>query len=151
MYVKCFVGVLLFACAVAAAVLEPSGDARAETTGNISQARVAVHVPSDIVVTEAHIFLIKFALRLRPEQEPYWAPVEGALRDLARRQATAKVGPASVGRHADRAATGDLVATRLRQIAVLARPLLKALDHDQRRNMLSLARTAGLEQLLTSR
>src|SRR4029453_17487620 len=39
-----------------------------------------------IVVKESHIARLKSVLNLTAEQRPYWAPVEAALRDLARSQ-----------------------------------------------------------------
>jgi hypothetical protein len=136
-------------CAVAAVAAPVDAAAQAPSNGRPHEQRARPHIPSDIVVTEAHIFIIKFALQLRPEQEWHWVPIETALRDLARSQA-AKMELASMEGVADRPAGGTDVATRLRRIALLARPLMKALDDGQRRKMMTLARSAGLEQLLAS-
>ena len=119
----------------------------AQTTGKVTEARHRVDVPSDVVVKEMHISLLKFALNLRPAQEPFWAPVEVALRDMAQWQATT----ASEFDSNERGRSGNTVVMRLRRIAALAVPLIKALDEDQRRSMMMLARTAGLEQLLASK
>ena len=51
---------------------------------------------------------------------------------------------------ADAAAVGSSVAHRLRRIAAMA-VLIKALDDNQKRNMMMLARTAGLEMLVASK
>lgn len=107
--------------------------------------RQRAEVPSDVVVKDVHIALLKFALRLRPAQEPYWAPVEAALRDMAQWQAKGSPEADANSR------TGSSVAYRLRRIAAMAVPLIKALDDDQRRSMMMLARTAGLEMLVASR
>jgi hypothetical protein len=74
-----------------------------------------------------------------------WAPVEAALHDMAQWQA--KGSPEL--KSSDRA--GSAVAHRLRRIAAMAVPLIKALDENQRRSMMMLARSAGLEQLLASK
>jgi len=92
-----------------------------------------------------HITLLKFVLNLRPAQEPFWAPVEAALHDMAQWQAKGSPELNS----SDRA--GSAVAHRLRRIAAMAVPLIKALDENQRRSMMMLARSAGLEQLLASK
>ena len=141
MTVRSLVQVIMMACFGAGVLLLPLKDARAESTGK-AEARARPHVPADIVVTHAHIFLIKFALRLRPEQEPHWTPVENALRELALRQA--KTGETTTPEQRAE------VVTRLRQIGVMARQFMKALDDSQRQSMMSLARSAGLEQLLVA-
>jgi hypothetical protein len=119
-----------------------------ETTGKITEQRKHTDAQSDVVVTETHITLIKNVLNLRAEQQHHWAPVEAALRDLAQTQAGA-VNGVPVMRASSR---GDFnVMRRLKRIAALAGPLLKTLDDEQRRNLDTLARLAGLEQLLASR
>lgn len=75
-------------------------------------------------------------------------PVEAALRDLARAQAAAKMQFVSTAGDASRTAENLDVATRLRRIALLARPLLRSLDVAQRQKLMTLARSARLEQLL---
>lgn len=142
-YVGALVGILV----LLAAVISP---AWSQTTGKVSESRSRANIPADVVVTEAHIVLIRIVLNLRPEQASHWAPVEAALRDLARWQANTP-GPELAGHSRDRAHGGTTVVRRLKRIAALARPLMKALDEDQRRDMLTLARAAGLEQLLASR
>jgi hypothetical protein len=102
-------------------------------------------VPSDVVVREMHITLLKFALNLRPAQEPFWAPVEAALHEMAQWQAKGSPDADANGR------TGGAVVHRLKRIAALAVPLIKALDDTQRRSMMSLARSAGLEMLVASK
>ena len=117
----------------------------AQTTGKVTEARHRADVPTDIVVKETHISLLKFALALRPAQEPYWAPVEHALRELARWQATtAEYEDRTGGR------SGTIVAMRIKRIAAMAVPLIKALDENQKRSLHTLSRWAGLEQLLAS-
>jgi len=119
--------------------------AMAQTAGNITEARRRVEVPSDVVVKEMHITLLKFALNLRPAQEPFWLPVETALREMAKWQAKGGAETDANG-HSD-----SSVAHRLRRIAAMAVPLIKALDDNQKRSMMMLARTAGLEMLVASK
>jgi hypothetical protein len=139
----CFGAAVLVSPLVAAAQAPRSGHAP------VTEVRPA-HVPSDIVVTEAHIFLIKFVLQLRPEQEWHWMPVEAALRDLARTQAAAKTQLISTASEVNRASDNLDVAARLRRIALLARPLLRSLDVGQRQKLMTLARSARLEHLLVA-
>ena len=127
-----------------------SPPAEAQTTGKVHEPHHRVDIPSDIVVTEMHIALLKYALNLRPVQEPFWAPVEAALRDLVRSQKTGASDIDSTERAGARQAAGNTVAMRIRRIAALAAPLIGALDDSQRRAMMGLARMAGLEQLLVS-
>lgn len=121
----------------------------AQSANKIPEARERTGIPSDIVVTEMHIALIKYALNLRPEQESQWAPVEAALRDLAQWQTMTAHEVNFVGA-GERGAAGNGVVTRLKRIATLAQPLIKMLDQTQRRDMMALARSAGLEQLLAA-
>lgn len=136
------ISVFLSAAALMTAHVSP---ASAQTTGKVTQARHHADVPSDIVVKEAHITLLKFALNLRPPQEPFWAPVEAALREMARWQAAmASEYDAASNR------SGSAVVMRIKRIAAMAVPLIRVLDDSQRRSMMMLARSAGLEQLLAS-
>jgi hypothetical protein len=142
-----FFGAYIGAAALMILLSAPAG---AQTTGKVREPHARVDIPSDIVVTELHIALLKYALNLRPTQEQFWAPVEAALRELARLQATSASDIDATERAYDRPAGGNVVATRIRRIAALAVPLIKALDENQRRAMMGLARMAGLEQLLAS-
>jgi hypothetical protein len=119
--------------------------ASAQTTGKATETRQRADVPSDVVVKEMHITLLKFALNLRPAQEPFWAPVEAALHDMVLWQAKVSSEFDSSGR------AGSAVMLRLKRIAALAVPLIRALDENQRRSMMMLARSAGLEMLLASK
>jgi len=138
----CVLGVFL---SVTAFVFANVSTASAQTTGKVTQVRHNVEIPSDIVVKEMHISLLKFALNLRPAQEPYWAPVEHALREMAKWQAAASSEFDSVSGRSSAA-----VAMRIKRIAAMAAPLIKALDDSQKRSLHSLSRWAGLEQLLVS-
>ena len=120
-----------------------------QTTGKVTDPHGHADAQSDIVVTETHIALIKNVLNLRAEQERQWAPVETALREVARLQARAAERVAAV--HARGRASGINIMRRLKRIAAVAAPLLKSLDDEQRQKLAILARLAGLEVLLASR
>jgi len=134
--------VFLSAAALLIAHVSP---ASAQTTGKVTQARHSADVPSDILVKEMHISLLKFALNLRPTQEPYWAPIEAALREMARWQAAAASEFDSASNR-----SGAAVVMRIKRIAAMAQPLIRVLDDSQRRSLYMLSRSAGLEQLLAS-
>ena len=95
-----------------------------------------------MTVFDAHLSALKVGLKLTPEQDKLWSPVETALREAAkqmldRRAALASEGPptdpvAGLRRMADRASrTGDV----LRKIADAAQPLYQTLGEDQRRRL----------------
>ncbi len=52
-----------------------------------AQARDMMESSASAQMASIDVVRIKKALHLTPAQEPYWAPVEAALRELARRQA----------------------------------------------------------------
>ena len=135
------VGIFLGAMALSILLSSP---ASAQTSAR-ADARQRAEVPSDVVVKETHITLLKFALNLRPAQEPFWAPVEAALHEMAQWQAKGSPETDANGR------AGSSVVHRLRRIAAMAVPLIKALDDNQKRSMMMLARTAGLEMLVASK
>lgn len=86
---------------------------------------------------------IRKVLNLTPEQERYWAPVEAALRDLARRK-TLDEPSGLVRRLSRRAVSVVLDSAAIRRLAAAARPLIAALDSDQRQAAVGLAREMGL-------
>jgi len=86
---------------------------------------------------------IKSVLKLTPAQEPYWAPVETALRDLARRQASAD-SAGLVHRVSHRVVSIMLNSAAVQRLAVAARPLIAMLDADQMRAAHGLAQEMGL-------
>jgi hypothetical protein len=91
-----------------------------------------------------NIARIKSVLKLTAAQEPYWAPVEAALRDLARQQARAESSDGLVHRISHRVVSVVLSSTAVQRLAVAARPLLAKLDEDQMRAAHSLAAEMGL-------
>ena len=90
-----------------------------------------------------NIARIKSALRLTPAQEPYWAPVEVALRDLSHRQ-THSEGEGLVRRISHRVISIALNSATIQRLAIAARPLIGVLDADQMRTAHGLAQEMGL-------
>ena len=86
---------------------------------------------------------IKSALRLTSAQEPYWAPVEAALRDLARHQMNSE-GEGLVRRISHRVVSIALNSATIHKLAVAARPLVAMLDAEQMRTAHGLAQEMGL-------
>ena len=108
--------------------------------------QVANYERSDlgIVVKESHIARLKAVLNLTPEQRPYWAPVEAALRALVRGQ------EASAGGIVQRASAAAADALKLRRLAAVARPLIKVLDDEQKRDAMVLARNLGFDRVMAA-
>lgn len=85
---------------------------------------------------------IKSVLRLTPEQEPYWPPVEAALRDLARRPGQSDDG--LVRRISRKVVSVVLDSAAIQRLAVAARPLIARLDATQMQAAHGLAQEMGL-------
>jgi hypothetical protein len=122
----------------------------AQTTGKIPDPSIRVETRPEIIVTKTHIALLKNVLNLRPEQEPYWVPLEAALNDLARSQAMKASEIEIVGSTSNRQASGAGAKKRLKRLTTVAAPLIRALDENQRRDVMMLARTFGFERLVAS-
>jgi len=101
------------------------------------------------VVTETHIARLKSALQLTPEQRVHWGPVEAALRALARRQRQ-DAGAGFLQRMSDRAAGMVGTAVQIRRLAAAARPLIRTLNDDQKRNAMTVVRHFGFGYLIAS-
>jgi len=86
---------------------------------------------------------IKAVLHLTAEQEPYWAPVEAALRDLARRQASS-TSDGFVRRISRKVVSVVLDSAAVQRLAVAARPLIARLDSQQMQAAHGLAQEMGL-------
>ena len=86
---------------------------------------------------------IKSALHLTPAQEPYWAPVEAALRELARRQER-DANDGLVRRVSKRVVSIALNSASIHRLAVAARPLAAVLDQQQMQTAHGLAQEMGL-------
>jgi hypothetical protein len=114
-------------------------------------ASVRTESSAGVVVKESHIARLKSVLNLTAEQRPYWAPVEAALRDLARNQreeASADAGV--VHRWSGRAVSVAGDAMRIRRLAAAARPLINLLDDGQKREAMQLARNLGFDRLVAA-
>jgi hypothetical protein len=98
---------------------------------------------SRTAITSAHISHLKSTLRLTPQQEHHWPPVETALRNLTRltEEDTSKGFAQRLGAHASAAVTN---AARIRRVWAAARPLIRSLDAQQKRDAMSLARSLGI-------
>ncbi len=103
--------------------------------------------PGGPLVTESHIAGLKTALRLTPEQYRHWAPVESALRALAREQRR-EAGAGWVQRMSDRASSVAATAIQLRRLATAARPLIATLTEEQKSSAMEVIRRHGFERLL---
>ena len=85
---------------------------------------------------------IKSALHLTPAQEPYWAPVEAALRELARRQ-DRDANDGLVRRVSKRVVQVALNSATVHRLVAAARPLAKTFDEQQMRTAHGLAQEMG--------
>jgi len=86
---------------------------------------------------------IKSALHLTPAQEPYWAPVESALRELARRQER-DANDGMVRRVSKRVVQIALNSATVHRLVAAARPLVKTFDEQQMQTAHGLAQEMGL-------
>ena len=86
---------------------------------------------------------IKSALNLTPAQEPYWGPVEAALRDLARRQER-DANDGLVRRVSKRVVQVALNSATVHRLVAAARPLVKTFDEHQMQTAHGLAQEMGL-------
>lgn len=102
------------------------------------------------IIKESNISRLKAVLNLSPSQQPFWAPVEAALRDIARQQSRDVAGMGFVQRMSDRATSVAAEAMRLRRLAAVARPLIRVLDDSQRREAMVLARHYGFDRLVAA-
>jgi hypothetical protein len=102
------------------------------------------------VIQETHIARLQAVLNLKPEQQKYWAPVEAALRSLARQQAREAAGAGLVQRMSDKATTLAGTAVKLRRLASAAAPLIRALDENQKSSAMSFVHSAEFSHLATA-
>lgn len=110
-------------------------------------------------LVDARIAAVHAGLKLNPDQEKLWPPVEGAVREFAklridRANARMNAGPGDADRNADkpddpvarlRQRAEDMGATSaaLKKIADSADPLYKTLDEGQKRRLALLTRHRG--------
>lgn len=105
-----------------------------------------ITIGSDRVPKSASIDLvrIKSALHLTPAQEPYWAPIEAALREVSRRQAHGGDREGLVHRISHRVVMIVLDNATIHRLAVAVRPLVEKLDYQQMQTAHGLAEEMGL-------
>lgn len=96
-----------------------------------------------LALASINVGRIRSVLQLTPEQEPYWPPVETALRDLARQQAHSE--PTGFVRRVSRRMVSIVLnSVAVERLAVAARPLIAMLNKEQLRSAGGLAREMGL-------
>jgi zinc resistance-associated protein len=100
------------------------------------------------VVTDSHIARLKAMLKLTDSQERHWPAVEAALRQFARQQARDEAASAGFVQRLRTEAAGLATQTvALNRVVSAARPLIKTLDEEQKREALKLARALGFDRL----
>jgi len=87
---------------------------------------------------------IRSALHLTSQQEPLWAPVEAALRDVVRQQQAHSDQAGFIKRVSNRVVSIVLTSTAVERLAKAARPLIAALDDQQKQAANGLAQEMGL-------
>lgn len=117
------------------------------TTFAAERTGVATAQPQEAAAID--IARVKRVLKLTPEQEVYWPPVEAALRALARRQ-TAAEPTGLVRRISHRVVSVVLDGAAIRRLAAAARPLLATLRDDQKQMALAMAQEMGLGPVLAA-
>ena len=120
----------LFALVVAGSVQANAQSANPELEGGISR--------------------FKAALRLTADQHKHWPRVEAALRAMARaseRAETDEDRPGLVRRVRNRVGEMASNAGSMSRLVAAARPLVKSLDPDQKREAMQLARSMGFASL----
>jgi hypothetical protein len=148
---------------VAAPVTEPMRLAFASATADLDTANIATPPATGLVpvappkpklagkpapqksyalLSDVQIAGIKDRLKLSSSQESYWPAVETALRAIARKiHETRQANPHATG------APIDPDSAEVQQLKSAAMPLLFQLREDQKREVRSLARLIGLEQV----
>ncbi|MCJ2025460.1 Spy/CpxP family protein refolding chaperone [Methylobacterium sp. J-067] len=100
---------------------------------------------------DARIAAIHAGLKLTPDQEKLWPPVEAAMHDMAKMRQQRRAAMENGPRFADDApaalrAMADMASARadaLRKLADATQPLYASLDQDQKRRALILSRPMG--------
>ena len=102
---------------------------------------------------DAHLAAIHAGLKLTPDQERLWPPVEGAVRDMAkqmmdmRQQRQSQAAPADpVERMARMGEAATKRGQAMTRLAEAARPLYASLSDDQKRRLRTLMRHPGHDE-----
>jgi hypothetical protein len=103
---------------------------------------------AELALTESapriNVSRIKSVLKLTAEQQAYWPPVEAALRDLVRRQASEANGLVN------RVSSYVMDSRTIAKIGAAARPLVRVLDDRQKADAVMLVREMGLGHVLAA-
>jgi hypothetical protein len=105
-----------------------------------SEAARQVPDKDSLLMTPGRIARIKEALRLTPDQEAHWPPIEVALREIGKQQLDAQ-------RRGQKLPTSALSPDVTQQLYWSAGPLIMSLRPDQKHEARSLARSMGLERV----
>jgi hypothetical protein len=116
---------------------------------------VLVANASEAATTKPHIDIprIKSVLKLTPQQQAYWPPVEAALRTLAHHQVAEQPAAGNEGffqRVSNRVYAYALDAATLARVGAAVRPLVKVLDDRQKSDAVVLCQEMGLGQVLAA-
>jgi hypothetical protein len=101
---------------------------------------------SGALFNAAQLASIKSRLKLTPNQEEYWPPVESALRDIGWKAAH----DGRTGSRASQAATIDPNSDEVQRLKSAAFPLIMSMNEDQKREVRMLAQVMGLTQVAAS-
>jgi hypothetical protein len=96
---------------------------------------------------------IKSVLKLTPEQQAYWPPVEAALRMLSRHKVAEQPSTSNEGlfqRVSNRVYSYAFDAATIARVGAAARPLVKMLDDRQKSDAIALCQEMGLGQVLAA-
>jgi hypothetical protein len=116
-------------------------DTRATSRRAVDEKKSVARKPEkeNWMLTSAEIGRLRSALRLTPEQEVNWPPVEAELRVIARQLAASQ----STAKRQRLALSNE----SLRRLYWAAGPLIMSLREDQKREVRKLARAMGLEEV----
>jgi hypothetical protein len=98
--------------------------------------------PTNALLDDKQIASIKTRLRLTSDQEGYWPPVEAALRDVVKQQKREARKQNALG-----PVTIDVNSPEVQRLTWAAMPLLMRMREDQKREVRTLARVIGLDQV----
>jgi hypothetical protein len=101
---------------------------------------------SGALFNAAQLASIKSRLKLTPNQEEYWPPVESALRDIGWKAAH----DGRTGSRASQVATIDPNSDEVQRLKSAAFPLIMSMNEDQKREVRMLAQVMGLQQVAAS-
>jgi hypothetical protein len=96
------------------------------------------------VLNDGQIASMKQRLKLTPEQERLWPPVEAALRKIVYVKTAANTGSTARGARTEYV---DPNSAEVQHLATVAQPLVRRLNDDQRGEVRSMAFVMGLERL----